>query len=100
MDNLRQGKKSLEKSFSELNRGLRVSEVIFCHLQSAWREPYHPLKTSVSQDKEVETSSKTIYMFEIGEDPKRPIKFMFTKVSSCYTILVSKLVISSVEMRQ
>ena len=39
-------------------------------------------------------------MFEIGEEPKNPIKFMFTKVGSCDTILFSKLELSSMEIRQ
>ena len=54
----------------------------------------------MSQDGKVETSSKKIYMLEIGESPKQPIKFMFTEVGSCYKILFFKLVINSVEMRQ
>ena len=54
----------------------------------------------MSQDRKVETSSKKIYMLEIGGSPKRPIKFMFTEVGSCYKILFFKLVINSVEMRQ
>ena len=39
---------------------------------------YHPFKTPVSQDKEVGTSSKKVYMFETEVEPKHPIKFMFT----------------------
>ena len=54
----------------------------------------------MSQDRKVETSSKKIYMLEIGGSPKRPIKFMFTEVGPCYKILFFKLVINSVEMRQ
>ena len=33
-------------------------------------------------------------------DPQNPIKFMFTKVGSCNTILFSKLIFSSMEIRQ
>ena len=54
----------------------------------------------MSQDRKVETSSKKIYMLEIGGSPKRPIKFVFTEVGPCYKILFFKLVINSVEMRQ
>ena len=54
----------------------------------------------MSQDRKVETSSEKIYMLEIGESPKRPIKFMFTEVGPCYKILFFNPVINSVEMRQ
>ena len=37
-------------------------------------------------------------MFEVGEDAKRPIKFMSTKVGSCDKI--TKLVLNSLEIRQ
>ena len=54
----------------------------------------------MSQNREVETLFKKIYMFEIGEDPRHPTHFVSTKVSSYYTILFSKLEFNSVEIRQ
>ena len=39
-------------------------------------------------------------MFEVGEDLKRSIKFMSTKVGSCDKILFTKLVLNSLEIRQ
>ena len=37
------------------------------------KRTYHPFQTSVSQDKEVGTSSKKIFMFETGKEPKHRI---------------------------